>query len=40
MLPPEIDNPNLTDAERAGLLLAHERLVETGIAEWETTDEA
>ncbi len=40
MLPSGIDNPNLTDEERAGLELAHKLLVETGKAEWVTTDEA
>ena len=40
MLPPQIDG-DLTEDERAGLLLAHKRLVETGIAQWEVeTDEA
>lgn len=35
MLPPEIDHPDLTDAERAGLLAAHEGFVLAGVAEWE-----
>lgn len=38
MLPAEIDSPNLTDEERAGLELAHKLLVETGKAEWVTED--
>lgn len=40
MLPPEIDSPNLTDEERAGLLLAHKMLVATGKGEWEADHEA
>jgi predicted chitinase len=40
-LPPQIDSPDLTDEERAGLLVAHEYFVATGCAEWciEDNDE-
>ena len=37
ILPPEINGPNLSDAEREGLLAA-QQLVEEGIAEWVLDD--
>lgn len=33
-LPPQIDTPDLTPEERAGLMVAHEYFVATGDAEW------
>lgn len=33
-LPPEIDSPELTDEERAGLMVAHECFVLPGEGEW------
>jgi hypothetical protein len=33
--PPWLDSPGLSDDERAGLLLAHRELVESGMAVWD-----
>jgi hypothetical protein len=38
-LPSQIDSPELTDEERAGLLIAHECFVLAGEAEWVTDEE-
>jgi hypothetical protein len=35
MLPPEVDSPNLTEAERDVLVAFHEAFVATGDAVWE-----
>jgi hypothetical protein len=38
-LPPQIDSPELTDEERAGLMIAHECFVLAGEAEWVIDEE-